>query len=123
MAANNPYLAHHKSSATKTSATVDTFLSNIATSQKLEDPEEGPINLYTGRPYTARHRLFLNKRKELPVFQHRIEFNQLVQENKIVILVGETGSGKTTQIPQFLVHELKPNLKKKMIACTQPRRV
>lgn len=38
-------------------------------------------------------------------------------------MVGETGSGKTTQIPQFVVYSDLPHLKGKMIACTQPRRV
>lgn len=40
-----------------------------------------------------------------------------------MVMVGETGSGKTTQIPQFVVYSDLPNLKGKMIACTQPRRV
>ena len=39
-----------------------------------------------------------------------------------MILVGETGSGKTTQIPQFLIEAGIAN-KHKGIACTQPRRV
>ncbi|KAF8263614.1 pre-mRNA-splicing factor ATP-dependent RNA helicase PRP43 [Lactarius quietus] len=38
-------------------------------------------------------------------------------------MVGETGSGKTTQIPQFVVYSDMPQTKNKVIACTQPRRV
>jgi pre-mRNA-splicing factor ATP-dependent RNA helicase DHX15/PRP43 len=37
--------------------------------------------------------------------------------------VGETGSGKTTQIPQFVLYDDLPHLNNKMVACTQPRRV
>ena len=42
-------------------------------------------------------------------------------EYQVIILVGETGSGKTTQIPQFLIQAGYTN--KRGIACTQPRRV
>ncbi|KAF8152367.1 P-loop containing nucleoside triphosphate hydrolase protein [Crassisporium funariophilum] len=38
-------------------------------------------------------------------------------------MVGETGSGKTTQIPQFVAFSDLPHTKGKMVACTQPRRV
>ncbi|KAH9979420.1 pre-mRNA-splicing factor ATP-dependent RNA helicase PRP43 [Lactifluus volemus] len=38
-------------------------------------------------------------------------------------MVGETGSGKTTQIPQFVVYSDMPQTRKKIVACTQPRRV
>jgi pre-mRNA-splicing factor ATP-dependent RNA helicase DHX38/PRP16 len=45
----------------------------------------------------------------------------VVRENKIVIIVGETGSGKTTQLTQYLKEE--GYSKHGLIGCTQPRRV
>ncbi|KAI1344877.1 P-loop containing nucleoside triphosphate hydrolase protein [Xylariaceae sp. FL0016] len=61
-------------------------------------------------------------RKSLPVYQYRNDFIQAVEEHQVIVLVGETGSGKTTQLPQYL-HEAgytKDGLK---VGCTQPRRV
>ena len=46
------------------------------------------------------HEKILLGRRRLPVYVYRDEFLQAVQENKVLIVVGETGSGKTTQIPQ-----------------------
>lgn len=56
-----------------------------------------------------------------PVF--RDEFLKLYQESQILVFVGETGSGKTTQIPQFVLFDDLPQTQRKQIACTQPRRV
>jgi pre-mRNA-splicing factor ATP-dependent RNA helicase DHX15/PRP43 len=49
----------------------------------------------------------------------------LLHSNQVLVLVGETGSGKTTQIPQWCVEFVKSNFagQKKAVACTQPRRV
>ncbi len=61
-------------------------------------------------------------RKSLPIYQFRDQIIQAVHDHQVLIIVGETGSGKTTQIPQYL-HEAgytKGGLK---IGCTQPRRV
>ncbi|CAL8468358.1 g7898 [Coccomyxa elongata] len=60
-------------------------------------------------------------RKMLPIFPYREQLLQAVAEHQIVIIVGETGSGKTTQIPQYL-HEAGYS-KAGRIGCTQPRRV
>jgi len=62
------------------------------------------------------------KRKTLPVFQYRKEFLEAVAEYQILIIVGETGSGKTTQLPQYLYEAgyCKNGMK---VGCTQPRRV
>jgi pre-mRNA-splicing factor ATP-dependent RNA helicase DHX15/PRP43 len=47
----------------------------------------------------------------------------MYQKSQILVFVGETGSGKTTQIPQFVLFDDLPHLQRKMVACTQPRRV
>ena len=60
-------------------------------------------------------------RISLPVYLYRDRLLEAVENNQVIILVGETGSGKTTQIPQYL-HEAGYTLKGK-IGCTQPRRV
>ncbi|OAX78187.1 hypothetical protein ACJ72_07508 [Emergomyces africanus] len=61
-------------------------------------------------------------RKSLPIYRFREEIIQAVAEHQIIIIVGETGSGKTTQIPQYL-HEAGYTKGGMKIGCTQPRRV
>jgi pre-mRNA-splicing factor ATP-dependent RNA helicase DHX16 len=61
-------------------------------------------------------------RRSLPVFPYRTEFLAAVDKFPVIIIVGETGSGKTTQLTQYLVeHGYTKDGKK--IGCTQPRRV
>ncbi|KAI5952491.1 hypothetical protein KGF54_003358 [Candida jiufengensis] len=64
-----------------------------------------------------------NVRSSLPVFQYKQEFLKLVKENQFLIVVGETGSGKTTQLPQYLYEAGYSNNNTKLIGCTQPRRI
>ena len=47
---------------------------------------------------------------------------QAVDQNQVLVVIGETGSGKTTQMTQYCI-EAGFCLKGKKIACTQPRRV
>jgi ATP-dependent RNA helicase DHX8/PRP22 len=61
------------------------------------------------------------QRASLPVYQSRDELLKTVRGNDFVVIVGETGSGKTTQITQYLAEDGYIN--DGMIACTQPRRV
>ncbi|XP_060802540.1 pre-mRNA-splicing factor ATP-dependent RNA helicase PRP16 isoform X1 [Amyelois transitella] len=61
------------------------------------------------------------QRRFLPVFAVREQLMQVIRENSVVIIVGETGSGKTTQLTQYLHEEGYSRLG--MIGCTQPRRV
>ncbi|KAL4917159.1 P-loop containing nucleoside triphosphate hydrolase protein [Aspergillus aurantiobrunneus] len=44
-------------------------------------------------------------RKNLPIFAHGDEIRKNLRQNDVMLLIGETGSGKSTQIPQFLVDE------------------
>ena len=59
--------------------------------------------------------------QELPVTERRQEIKELIQNNQVVILSGETGSGKTTQIPKICL-ELGYGVKG-LIGHTQPRRI
>lgn len=62
-----------------------------------------------------------NDRKTLPIYPYRDQLLQAVNDHQVLVIVGETGSGKTTQIPQYL-HEAGYSERGK-IGCTQPRRV
>ena len=59
----------------------------------------------------------------LPVSEARQAIVKLVRTNRALILVGETGSGKTTQVPQFILDEIVKNDEGRMVGVTQPRRV
>ncbi|KAM4738265.1 putative ATP-dependent RNA helicase DHX35 isoform 1-T1 [Anableps anableps] len=62
------------------------------------------------------------QRQKLPVFKHRNNILYLVESFQTVIIVGETGCGKTTQIPQYLL-EAGWAAEEKVVGVTQPRRV
>ncbi|KAI1383342.1 P-loop containing nucleoside triphosphate hydrolase protein [Hypoxylon trugodes] len=61
------------------------------------------------------------QREFLPAFAVREDLLRVIRDNQVVIVVGETGSGKTTQLTQFLYEEGYG--RRGMIGCTQPRRV
>lgn len=65
------------------------------------------------------------QRASLPIFRHKDALIQAVKENRFLIVCAETGSGKTTQIPSYLLEsQLFQNSEgHTLIGCTQPRRV
>lgn len=69
----------------------------------------------------AKTKTIKEQREYLPVFAVRDQLLDVVRENQITVIVGETGSGKTTQLTQYL-HEAGYT-EFGMVGCTQPRRV
>lgn len=82
----------------------------------------GSLNPLSKQPYSQRYYNLFRKRITLPVFEYKAEFMQKLADNQTIVLVGETGSGKTTQIPQWCV-EYATSKGTKKVSCTQPRRV
>ncbi|CAG7563145.1 unnamed protein product [Fusarium equiseti] len=127
----NPYLAHMydngDSNGHGEEPSPDSPLAGMKRQQttakqaaKAEDSESNP---FTGRAHSQKYFQILQGRRDLPVHKQRQEFLDKYHSTQILVFVGETGSGKTTQIPQYVVYDELPHLTGKLIACTQPRRV
>ncbi|KAJ1499603.1 DEAH-box ATP-dependent RNA helicase prp43 [Coelomomyces lativittatus] len=108
----NPYLAHRhptspSSSSLSTSAPsstmkkknpFSTLTPDHTTAAQAMEIEDGEINPFTLRPFSKEYRALLKKRRDLPVSLQRDKFLQLLHTHQILVFVGETGSGKTTQL-------------------------
>ncbi|XP_047057504.1 probable pre-mRNA-splicing factor ATP-dependent RNA helicase DEAH9 [Lolium rigidum] len=95
------------------------------TASLVDDEEGGVLFLPTntgasssGFGYASLERL----RQRLPVYKYRKAILYLVERHATTIVVGETGSGKSTQIPQYLM-EAGWAEGGRLIGCTQPRRL
>ncbi|KAJ5279383.1 Pre-mRNA splicing factor RNA helicase (Prp43) [Penicillium angulare] len=122
---DNPYLAHmyECSNGADKNSPLAKFKRHQTTAALAKKAEDGDVNPFSGQPFSSKYVSILQGRRDLPVHQQRDEFLQLYQQSQILVFVGETGSGKTTQIPQFVLYDDLPQTQRKMVACTQPRRV
>ena len=69
--------------------------------QAMEINKNPTINHWNGRTFTKQYFDILEKRKALPVWEQKESFLKIFKENQVIILQGETGSGKTTQVCFF----------------------
>ncbi|KAL1208261.1 DExH-box ATP-dependent RNA helicase DExH5 [Cardamine amara subsp. amara] len=70
-------------------------------------------------------RRMVESRRSLPAFKQRDSVLKAISQNQVIVISGETGCGKTTQIPQFILEsEIEANRGAFCnIICTQPRRI
>ncbi|EMD36146.1 DNA/RNA helicase [Gelatoporia subvermispora B] len=128
MSYDNPYtrappVKNAASSSLGASNPLHGWLPRKVYAKQVREAMDGDVNPFTQQPLSESYKKILQARKKLPVFAQMEEFLKMFSENQIIVMVGETGSGKTTQIPQFVCFSDLPHTKGKMIACTQPRRV
>ncbi len=104
----------------------ETFVkANVGEGQKGEDALKN-IAPPAPQPYESkaeqRAKSIKEVRESLPVYAYRESFLAAMRDHQVLIVEGETGCGKTTQLPQYLVEDgwCKGGRK---IGCTQPRRV
>jgi ATP-dependent RNA helicase DHX8/PRP22 len=98
-------------------------LRGITQQGSFQQPEWKVVGQKNARYGLAPTKASIKEQREgLPIYKLREELLKAIQDNQILVVVGETGSGKTTQMTQYLLEEgYTPKGKK--IGCTQPRRV
>ncbi|KKY14714.1 putative atp dependent rna helicase [Phaeomoniella chlamydospora] len=80
-------------------------------------------NIWTNKLSSPAYEKMLRSREQLPVYKQKSELLQVFNSHQLMILCGETGSGKSTQTPALILeHELSSG-KDCKILCTQPRRI
>ncbi|XVE94165.1 hypothetical protein REPUB_Repub01dG0258300 [Reevesia pubescens] len=77
------------------------------------------------RKRTQKYKEMLKTRAALPIAGLKNDILQLLKENNVLVVCGETGSGKTTQVPQFILDDMIESGHGGYcnIICTQPRRI
>ncbi|XP_073416043.1 ATP-dependent RNA helicase DHX29 isoform X2 [Dendrobates tinctorius] len=91
-----------------------------------KDNLEPVRNLFSKCRDSARYKRLLSDRRQLPVFAHRDFILEMLSRHRVIVVAGETGSGKSTQVPHFLLEDMLLNKwasGKCNIVCTQPRRI
>ncbi|XP_011502904.1 PREDICTED: ATP-dependent RNA helicase DHX36 [Ceratosolen solmsi marchali] len=101
---------------------------DLTTKPLLERRESVDINLLNelnDKRLTSEYKKLLDFRKKLPAYQNKQSILDLINANQIVLISGETGCGKTTQVAQLILdYEIECGRgSTTCIACTQPRRI
>ncbi|KAI0673812.1 P-loop containing nucleoside triphosphate hydrolase protein [Trametes maxima] len=105
---------------------VATSASKRARGSRRDDRTDGQVkDDYEQLLHRTEYAKVLAGRERLPAFASRQQFLDILKSNRCVIVVGETGCGKTTQLPQFVLDDLILSSQgaKASIIVTQPRRL
>ena len=79
--------------------------------------------LWSSKVSTSSYQHMLTSRMSLPIWNFKNELLDIIMDNQVVIICGETGCGKSTQVPAFILeHELSGGRRCK-VYCTEPRRI
>lgn len=82
-------------------------------------PDPQAKDKYDNRMVSLEGQNMLKQRESLPAWRQKSKIANLVENNQVTLITGETGSGKSTQVVQFIADSCPSSL----IVCTQPRRI
>ncbi|KAM0728608.1 ATP-dependent DNA/RNA helicase DHX36 [Formica fusca] len=93
--------------------------------QRNSDVDRILLNEYKDKQIQNDYQNMLKFRLKLPAYRKKSEILQLIKDNQVVVISGETGCGKTTQVAQFILDDQLEagNGSITRIVCTQPRRI
>lgn len=80
-------------------------------------------NIWQRKSSSNKYQMMLQSRMQLPMWQFRQQVVDTVEQEQVVIICGETGCGKSTQVPSFLLEHQLSQGKPCKIYCTEPRRI
>lgn len=99
----------------------------IVSQEDVAKEDEKLAKLFLAKMKDARYIRMLQTRRNLPAWNKMSEILQNVQRSQVVVISGETGCGKSTQVPQYILDDWMANYesdkKHVEIICTQPRRI
>ena len=75
------------------------------------DPEGKENNPLTDKPYSDKYRELVKFWSNLPVYSRAKEIISEIKKNQVILIVAETGSGKSVLIPKFTLHAYDYNAK------------
>lgn len=98
---------------------MESLVRNKVTATQITRLEDGTQNPLTSKPFSAAHWAILTARRKLPVSRRVPELLRTYQREQVMVLSGDTGSGKSTQVPQLILYnEWASGLG---VACAQPQ--
>lgn len=111
---------YSKSSVTHYSSTTRNVQPRLTSSQLLKLKEKDEV-----RKSSPQYKMMQDIRSKLPAWNKKDLIVKLVNENDVVLITGETGSGKSTQVVQFILDNIinTNTASDASILCTQPRRI
>ncbi|KAE9533247.1 hypothetical protein AGLY_009288 [Aphis glycines] len=106
----------------------ENLVTSIQSNMKLQNDESKNAylrNELENKRETAKYRSMCEIRKKLPFYSKKDEILELIHKNQVILISGETGCGKTTQMAQFILDDaiMSDRGSTCRIVCTQPRRI
>ena len=89
----------------------------------LQDVSSSIRSLWSAKSSSPLYQRMLSTRMQLPVWAFKDELLDKIENNQAIIICGETGCGKSTQIPAFILERELSNGRDCKIYCTEPRRI
>ncbi|KAF9676505.1 hypothetical protein SADUNF_Sadunf08G0008900 [Salix dunnii] len=103
----------------------DSFLDRSVMERVLQRRSLRMRNMQRAWRESPEGRKMMDFRKSLPAFQEKERLLQAIARNQVIVISGETGCGKTTQLPQYILESEIESGRGAFcsIICTQPRRI